>query len=45
MALKSYRSRKKGKKKKKRRMFSDLTTGAITAIVGVSLVSETAKAL
>ncbi len=45
MALKSYRlTLKKGKKKKKKAL-GGLITGGITALLGVALVSETAKAV
>ena len=43
MALKSYRLFKKGKKKKK--SIGRLLVGGATAIVGLALFSETAKAV
>jgi len=45
MVLKSYRLKKKKNKKKKRKLFADFITPAVTAIVGVALVSETASAV
>jgi len=43
MGLKSYRL--KSKKKKKRKLIRDFVTPAVTAIIGVALVSETARAV
>ncbi len=50
MALKSYRlitKKKKSKKKRKqkRKPTRDLITGGVTAIIGVGLLSETARAV
>ena len=44
MVLKSYRLKLKGKKKKKKRT-GDLVTAGVTALVGIGLLSETAKAV
>ena len=46
MALKSYRfsKRKKGKKRK-RTAVGDIVIGGTTAIIGVGLLSETARAV
>ena len=50
MVLKSYRLKKKGNSPKstsmkKRKAFPDFVTPAVTALIGVALVSETATAL
>lgn len=45
MALKSYKLKVKKRPKKKLKQIPNLITGAITAMVGVALVSETAGAL
>lgn len=49
MALKSYRLKetlkRSSKKRKKKKLFSDIVTPAVTAIVGVALVGETASAV
>lgn len=43
--LKSTSFFKKKKSKKKRKVFPEFVTPAITALVGVALVSETARAV
>ncbi len=43
MVLKSYRL--KLKNKKKRKPIKDLVTGGVTAIIGIGLLSETARAV
>ena len=47
MALKSYRLTLKKKNKKKRRCgrTRDLITGGVTALIGIGLLSETARAV
>ena len=45
MALKSYRLKLKKKGKRKMRAAKDLVTGGVTAIIGVGLLSETARAV
>lgn len=46
MALKSYSSFEKKKKKgKKKKPFGDIITGGVTALIGIALLSETAKAV
>ncbi len=44
MVLKSYRLKFK-KKGKKRKPVKDLVTGGVTAIIGIGLLSETARAV
>lgn len=45
MALKSYRLKFKKNKKKKRKPLGDLVTGGVTALIGIGLLSETARAV
>ena len=46
MALKSYRLKfRKKKKKKNLKRKPDIITGGITALIGVGLLSETARAV
>lgn len=44
MALKSYRLKLK-KKGKRKKPVKDLVTGGITALIGIGLLSETARAV
>jgi hypothetical protein len=45
MALKSYSILSSKKKKKKKKLSGDLITGGVTALIGIGLLSETARAV